>query len=169
MLPHPNRLPSKGHQPRIGIQITCSVRLDLLPPKLGVPFRPGGMLRTAMPETAIYEYRDFESWKGDVRDPAWLLHHREVYAIPCPHSVKLFSYCQLCPGSFLPNPRHATAGVRGRGLDAGHGPPTQRPMTEFRWELMLRAMARPRSTGTALPIRRPRTVKLTSPFWGMNA
>lgn len=35
--------------------------------------------------------------------------------------------------------------------------------------LMLRAMARPRSTGTALPINRPNPLKLGSPPLGMNS
>src|SRR5262245_10358068 len=55
--PDANYQPSTGYQTGIGIGVSSSIRLDLLPPPLGVGLRPRSVLRAAVPETAVHENR----------------------------------------------------------------------------------------------------------------
>lgn len=68
------------------------------------------------------------------------------------------------PYGYWLRPKRTGFSAWGRSSSARH-----RVTIDERCWLMLRAMARPRLTGTALPMSRPRTVKLTSPSCGTKA
>jgi hypothetical protein len=58
MLPETEHRPPNPFQARVSVPVTLYVRLDFVPPPLGVRLRPSSVLRAAMPETAIDENCD---------------------------------------------------------------------------------------------------------------
>jgi hypothetical protein len=84
MLPNPNRDPTCAGESRVGIGVAPSIPLNLL----GPPHRDGTrhplMVRTAMPETAIYEDCDPGSDKHDVCRAAETRYHVSMKPVAKP-------------------------------------------------------------------------------------
>ena len=53
MFPDPNRLPTEGVQPLIGIGIPGSVGFDFLAPEIGIALWPRSVLGTAVPKASV--------------------------------------------------------------------------------------------------------------------
>src|SRR5690606_12313778 len=99
----------EGPQPLVRVGISASVAFDLLAPEASVLLWPGGVLRTAVPETAIDENRDLSTGERDICDPPWPLQHNVADPVTQAVSVKFPSESQLWSGVFLPRSCHTTA------------------------------------------------------------
>lgn len=74
--------------------IPLDVAGQLRPPVVGVALRQRRMLRTTVPEAAVYEHRYPPSWEDDVR-PTAPTYRSEVDPVPHPGGVQQTSYGQL--------------------------------------------------------------------------
>jgi len=66
MFPDSYHVPSLPAKLRGSFFIAASVALKFPPPVCAITFGFGRMLRTGMPETAVYEHRDPEFWKNEI-------------------------------------------------------------------------------------------------------
>jgi hypothetical protein len=68
MRPDPENHPAKSLQAVIRIRIPSSIGFDFVPPEAGIAFRPGGVFRTAVPETTVDEDCEAGPREDDICD-----------------------------------------------------------------------------------------------------
>jgi hypothetical protein len=54
----------------IRVLVAATIHFDLLPPPFCVGFRPGTVIRAAMPETSIHEYCNSRANERNIGSPA---------------------------------------------------------------------------------------------------
>ena len=66
VFPNPDREPTRLDEFRIGLAVSSAVRFNLLLPPAGVRLRPGRVLLTPVPKTAVDEDRDSRASENNV-------------------------------------------------------------------------------------------------------
>ena len=116
VFPDPDRLPTEGMQPLIGIGISGSIGFDLLAPEIGIALRPGSVLGTPVPEASIDEDGHLRAAENDVSDAPWLLKERNVKTIAQSSGMQRPAEVNFRTRALLSHAGHPLAGVRRRGL-----------------------------------------------------
>ncbi len=87
--PEPEYRPAEGSQTVVRVCVPSLVRFDLLPPELRIPFRPCGVLGTAMPEAAIDEDGDLATGESDIGNTTRFLQNLVVDSVAQTDSMHL--------------------------------------------------------------------------------
>lgn len=147
--PHDETRPTRLLQAILDLPVAFHVPLEFLGPEIGSLLRPACFrtVRVSVPEASVDEHDFTPPGKHDIRSTGQV---SAMQAIPVVHRVEQATDNHL--------------GLRVATSNGGHDPATKwidvvergchRPYSA-RCLRIVRAIARPRSTGTAFPIRRP--------------
>lgn len=119
VLPYPHRQPTCVCESPIRIGVAESVHLDLVPPKVGVVFRPGCMLGASMPEAPVYEHCDPCRSEDDVCLAADSRYRSTMYAVSETSCVQGSAQLDFDRGVSLLLPAHSLSNAR-RRLEVRH-------------------------------------------------
>jgi hypothetical protein len=91
VLPDPEDRPPECLEALVGVPVTTSVRLELLPPPTSVVLGPRPVLRAAVPEAAVDEDSEPCAWEHHVCTTAHPLSRCTVDPVSKASSVELFA------------------------------------------------------------------------------